>query len=115
MGFDYFKIGSIESREGPTEQPLGTFDARDILVYGAVAVPVSERLSLGARSSMQPSELSRRRPAPCLLTWAHDSDRWRKCLLDSSAETSAAVPSLSRRNSTYRSRSPVELILRSRT
>jgi hypothetical protein len=47
VGLDYFKIGSIESREGPTEQPLGTFDARDILVYGAVAVPVSERLSLG--------------------------------------------------------------------
>jgi hypothetical protein len=47
LGFDYFKIGSIESREGPTEQPLGTFDARDILVYGAVAVPVSQRLSLG--------------------------------------------------------------------
>jgi hypothetical protein len=47
LGFDYFKIGSIESREGPTEQPLGTFDARDILVYAAVAVPVSERLSMG--------------------------------------------------------------------
>jgi hypothetical protein len=48
MGIDYFKIGSIESREGPTEQPLGTFDARDILIYTAVAVPVSERLSIGA-------------------------------------------------------------------
>jgi hypothetical protein len=48
VGLDYFKIGSIESRDGPTEQPLGTFDARDILVYGAVAVPVSERLSMGA-------------------------------------------------------------------
>ena len=47
VGFDYFKIGSIESRDGPTEQPLGTFDARDILIYGAVAVPVSERLALG--------------------------------------------------------------------
>jgi len=47
VGLDYFKIGSIESREGPTEQPLGTFDARDILVYGAVAVPVSKRLSMG--------------------------------------------------------------------
>jgi hypothetical protein len=47
VGFDYFKIGSIESREGPTEQPLGTFDARDILVYGAIAVPVSKRLSMG--------------------------------------------------------------------
>jgi hypothetical protein len=47
LGLDYFKIGSIESREGPTDQPLGTFDARDILIYGAVAVPVSERLSMG--------------------------------------------------------------------
>jgi hypothetical protein len=47
IGFDYFKIGSIESREGPTEQPLGTFDARDILFYGALALPVSERLALG--------------------------------------------------------------------
>jgi hypothetical protein len=48
VGFDYFNIGSIEDREGPTEQPLGTFDARDILVYGTAAVPVSQRLSLGA-------------------------------------------------------------------
>lgn len=47
VGFDYFKIGSIESRVGPTEQPLGTFDARDILVYAAVAMRVSERLSMG--------------------------------------------------------------------
>jgi hypothetical protein len=47
VGLDYFKIGSIESREESTVEPLGTFDARDILVYGAFAVPVSQRLSLG--------------------------------------------------------------------
>ena len=47
VGLDYFKIGSIESRKESTVEPLGTFDARDILVYAAVAVPVSERLSMG--------------------------------------------------------------------
>lgn len=48
IGFDYFKFGSIESREGPTEEPLGTFDARDILFYGALAIPVAERAAIGA-------------------------------------------------------------------
>jgi hypothetical protein len=47
VGFDYFNNGAIENRDGPTEQPLWTSDARDILIYGALAVPVSERLSLG--------------------------------------------------------------------
>ncbi len=48
LGFDYLQIGNIESRQGPTDEPLGTFDARDILFYAAYAHSFSERLALGA-------------------------------------------------------------------
>jgi hypothetical protein len=48
IGFDYFKIGSIEAREGPTEKPMATFDAQDILFYAGFARNLTERLALGA-------------------------------------------------------------------
>jgi hypothetical protein len=48
VGFDYFKIGSIENRTGPSDDPLATSDARDILFYGSYALPLSQRFALGA-------------------------------------------------------------------
>ena len=47
IGFDYFKIGSIESREGPSDLPIGTFDAQDILFYGGYARNFAKNIAIG--------------------------------------------------------------------
>lgn len=46
-GFDYFKVGSIEERQGPTEEPIGLFDSQDMLVSLGYARAISPRASLG--------------------------------------------------------------------
>ena len=48
LGCDYFKIGSIEARQEPTQEPIGTFDAQDILLYAGFARSLSSQLAIGA-------------------------------------------------------------------
>ncbi len=46
-GFDYFKVGSLEERTGPTEEPVGLFDAQDMLVFAGYAREFSPKLRAG--------------------------------------------------------------------
>ncbi|MGB5105133.1 MAG: PorV/PorQ family protein [Candidatus Zixiibacteriota bacterium] len=46
-GFDYFKFGSLEERLGPTEEPIGLFDAQDMLAFAGYARQFSPKLSAG--------------------------------------------------------------------
>lgn len=46
-GFDYFKVGSLEQRLGPSEEPIGIFDAQDMLLFAGYSRVFSPKLSGG--------------------------------------------------------------------
>ena len=46
-GFDYFKVGSLEERTGPTEEPIGVFDAQDMMAFAGYARQFSPKMSAG--------------------------------------------------------------------
>ncbi len=47
IGFDYFKVGEIEARELPTEEPIGLFDAQDWLVSVSYALKFNDKIAAG--------------------------------------------------------------------
>ncbi len=46
-GFDYFKVGSLEQRLGPSEEPIGIFDAQDMLLFAGYSRKFSPKLAGG--------------------------------------------------------------------
>ena len=58
LGFDYFKVSSLESRDAPTEQPLGYFDAQDMLLTGAYARGFGKRFSAGLAAKYAAERIS---------------------------------------------------------
>lgn len=46
-GFDYFKVGSLEQRVGPSEEPIGIFDAQDMLVFAGYSRVFSPKMTAG--------------------------------------------------------------------
>lgn len=47
LGFDYFKVGDLEARDGPTEDPIDLFDAQDWLLALSYARTVGAKFSAG--------------------------------------------------------------------
>lgn len=47
LGFDYFKVGDLEARDAPTEEPIGLFDSQDWLLALSYARPVGAKFSAG--------------------------------------------------------------------
>ncbi len=47
VGFDYFKVGEIEARDLPTEEPLNLFDAQDWLVSVSYALKLNDKIAAG--------------------------------------------------------------------
>ncbi len=46
-GFDYFKVGALEQRLGPSEEPIGIFDAQDMLIFAGYSRNFSPTLAAG--------------------------------------------------------------------
>ena len=46
-GFDYFKVGSLEQRLGPSEEPIGIFDAQDMLLFAGYSRRFSPKFAAG--------------------------------------------------------------------
>lgn len=46
-GFDYFKVGSLEERLGPSDEPIGLFDAQDMLMFAGYSRMLSPKIAAG--------------------------------------------------------------------
>lgn len=60
LGFDYFKVGDIEAREGPSSEPTGLFDAQDMLVFAGYSKMLSPRISAGVTAKYAAEKIETR-------------------------------------------------------
>ncbi len=59
-GFDYFKVGSLEQRLGPSEEPIGIFDAQDMLLFAGYSRKFSPKFAAGVTAKYAAEKIESR-------------------------------------------------------